>query len=348
MATSTRPYRGGDRDWFRVLFGFRELDFDYEEVQGKFELVDNATTLRSIVNGKSYGIGTFECLSLAALRAAGLDTAVGGDTKLRHEASTDVFLDHCDSANQHALFQAASQLNCLEFMSPRSNKYIHKRVVAAGPGTVFRNYFAAVNGKPGQTTENQLNNLDAVEAILSNHEHKYLDVVNGYTDSTPSRLAKLNTTVLHDHATRDVLANAVKIGLHWNVQVPFSSRYATTNNQHFVSQAYCSAISVGYSAASQSDWAPFAKLVLQASYEATLWAGVVNYHRTGCNKVFLTALGGGVFGNRVDWIVDAIAAAVAAVARHGLDIVIVHFRRVDVSFKRDLALALVENRRGQY
>ncbi|RLO12396.1 hypothetical protein DYB28_010534 [Aphanomyces astaci] len=347
MATSTRPYRGGDRDWFRVLFGFRELDFDYEEVQGKFELVDNATTLRSTVNGKSYGIGTFECLSLAALRVARLDTAVGGDTKLRHEASTDVFLNHCDSANQHALFQAASQLNCLEFMSPRSNKYIHKRVVAAGPGTVFRNYFAAVNGKPGQTAENQLNNLDAVEAILSNHEHKYLDVVNGYTDSTPSRLAKLNTTVLHDHATREMLANAVKIGLHWNVQVPFSSRYATTNNQHFVSQAYCSAISVGYSAASQSDWAPFAKLVLQASYEATLWAGVVNYHRTGCNKVFLTALGGGVFGNRVDWIVDAIAAAVAAVARHGLDIVIVHFRRVDVSFKRDLALALAEHRRGQ-
>ncbi|RHY29777.1 hypothetical protein DYB32_004860 [Aphanomyces invadans] len=183
--------------------------------------------------------------------------------------------------------------------------------------------------------------------MLANDVHKYFDVVNGYTDSTPHQLGKLNTTVLCDDSMRGKLSDAIKIGLHWNVQVPFVARYmpvAATRPIHCVSQAYCSAISVGYSAASARDWAPFAKLVLEASYEATLWAGVLNYQRTGCNKVFLTAVGGGVFGNATEWIVDAIASAVAAVARCGLDVVVVHYRRVDESFQRDLAVAL--NRKG--
>jgi len=53
------------------------------------------------------------------------------------------------------------------------------------------------------------------------------------------------------------------------------------------------------------------------SYEATLWAGVINARERGSNKVFLTFIGGGVFGNRSRWILSAIARAIDKVQDAG-------------------------------
>ena len=64
---------------------------------------------------------------------------------------------------------------------------------------------------------------------------------------------------------------------------------------------------------SQADWAPFASLILEASYEATLWAAVLHAlkHKDDpkARVVLLTQLGGGVFGNDYDWIASAIEKA---------------------------------------
>merc|ERR1711862_273333 len=80
-----------------------------------------------------------------------------------------------------------------------------------------------------------------------------------------------------------------------------------------VTQALCSAISISYSSQPSHLWADFAKLVLDAVYEATLYAAVENAMRNpdkvGSRRVFLTAVGGGVFGNEIQWIVNSIAAA---------------------------------------
>ncbi|CAK4648168.1 hypothetical protein LEN26_017628 [Aphanomyces euteiches] len=350
------PRRHGRTDWFQVLFDFREREYDYADFQDLFEVVQK-TTLRSKMNDKTYQVGTFECLSLEDLRDAGAATAVAGQSTLRHIAAGDVFLMHCDPDNKHALFQAASQFNCLEFVSP--NRVPENGVtcyandmtqgpacaIAAGPATVYRNYFAEVGGQIGQTRDNQINNLDTIEDLIDNETHNFFEVYNGYTDSTKGQLSPLNA-MIEDEAMRAKLAKALKIGVHWDVEVPFVDRYtAADNSDQIVSQAFCSAISVGYSSAPASAWAPFAQLVLDASYEATLWAAVVNYHKTGCNKVFLTALGGGVFGNRSEWIVDAIAKSVRAVANCGLDIVLVHYRRVDPVMQDRVARALRGNRR---
>jgi hypothetical protein len=62
--------------------------------------------------------------------------------------------------------------------------------------------------------------------------------------------------------------------------------------------------------------------VLEAAYEATLLAG----SRTADRRVFLTLLGGGVFGNRMEWIVDAMQYAIARTRDLGLDIRIVSYR----------------------
>ncbi|KAF0687182.1 Aste57867_21038 [Aphanomyces stellatus] len=342
-------------EWFEQLFGFREKDFSYADRQAQFEFLENGTKLRARPNGQTYEVGTFECLSLAHLRQVARDDAAAvtrtRPTTVRHIASTDVFLLHCDRDNRGALFQGASQFNCLEFVSPRGipengvtcyamdNTQGPACAIAAGPATVVRNYFARVGDQVGQTAAHQLNNLDGVQRLLP---PSCLDVVNGYTDSTDARLAALNKCLAADPALRTAATDALKIGVHWHVQVPFADRRTVLTHAapHVVSQVYCSAISVGYSAASSAAWAPFASLVLEASYEATLWAGVLNCRQTGCPTVFLTLLGGGVFRNREDWIVGAIAKALGAVAAYGLDVVVVHFRHVDRSIVDALESAM--------
>lgn len=56
-------------------------------------------------------------------------------------------------------------------------------------------------------------------------------------------------------------------------------------------------------------WAAFASLILEAAYEATLWAAVLNMQQTGSKIVMLTRLGGGVFGNDAGWIDAAMRRA---------------------------------------
>ncbi len=99
-----------------------------------------------------------------------------------------------------------------------------------------------------------------------------------------------------------------------------------------VSQAYCSALPVSYGLRG-GEWEPFGRLVLQAAYEATLLAAVEQAAGGGSNKVLLTRLGGGAFGNEDAWINDAIERAVEIVGDAGLDISIVCYGHVDSAVK---------------
>lgn len=105
-----------------------------------------------------------------------------------------------------------------------------------------------------------------------------------------------------------------------------------------VSQTYCSAISCAYGSLPLNLWEPMATLVLDAAYEATLWAAVLNKQRTGSSKVYLTSVGGGVFGNKPEWISNSIARAIAQVSQRidfELQVYLVHFRRLDMTMVGD-------------
>ena len=85
----------------------------------------------------------------------------------------------------------------------------------------------------------------------------------------------------------DELRQLLRIGIQWNTQVTLK------DSAHLVSQAYCSALPVAYSKHSSDLWADFARLVLEASYEATICTAILNWRSTGNNRMFLTLLGGG-------------------------------------------------------
>ena len=75
-------------------------------------------------------------------------------------------------------------------------------------------------------------------------------------------------------------------------------------------------------------------MILEATYEATFYAALLNYERTGCNKLFLTLVGGGAFGNPMPWIIDAIKNALQKFAACPLDVRIVSYGRVKTSVER--------------
>ena len=109
---------------------------------------------------------------------------------------------------------------------------------------------------------------------------------------------------------------------------------------HVVSQAYCSALPFAYGhfgqyrqyeqyahyAQDETElWEPFARLILEASYEATICAAILNATKNANNRVFLTLLGGGVFGNRTEWIIDAMQRALKLYENADLEVTIVSY-----------------------
>jgi len=106
-----------------------------------------------------------------------------------------------------------------------------------------------------------------------------------------------------------------------------------------VTQIFGSALPIAYNRTDdQSLWAPFAKLILNASYMATLYAAceAMKRHRGafGSRKCFLTMLGGGVFGNKPEWILDAIRNACTAFLGSGLQVVLVSYAPPSVALRR--------------
>ena len=90
-----------------------------------------------------------------------------------------------------------------------------------------------------------------------------------------------------------------------------------------VSQVYCSALPVRYSALVRELWTEFAKLILEAAYEATFCVALINLQENGSNKLFLTLLGGGAFGNHDNWIMAAMERAISLFADTPLEVAIV-------------------------
>lgn len=72
-------------------------------------------------------------------------------------------------------------------------------------------------------------------------------------------------------------------------------------------------------------WVAFAKQVLEAAHETTLWATVLNAQRGGSRCLLLTSLGGGAFGNDESWIAAALTRALQLAYAFDLDVRLVSY-----------------------
>ena len=191
---------------------------------------------------------------------------------------------------------------------------------------MYRNYFAEVGGETGQRQDRQLNNLADLQTALGD-VGSCVVVRNGYTFSDAERLRRLNACLAElDH---EWLMGHHRIGLQQRVEITFTTRFVEPTTATHVTQAFCSALSCGYTGGGQALWAPLASLVLDAAYEATLCAAVVDANEgDGTGTVWLTQLGGGAFGNELSWIGNASRRAVERMRNHDLDVRIAHHQRL--------------------
>jgi hypothetical protein len=316
-------------NWFRALTGFDEAAPEATRAQFEFD----GQNLRSRANGRRWAVGTLETVSLQSLRqrvaAAGV---VPGRLQVRSIVG-DARALHREPACAGALFQVASQFNLLEMVSPTVTPeqgitgYANDRTqgpacaMAAAAGTIYRNHFVPLEGGLGQTAHRQINTFSALAAELERAcgcvgawSHR-----NGYAFAdAPALQAFGRHLAAIDEAERERLRGLLAIGWHRDVEVTDVADPPRPR----VSQAYCSALPVAYGSAPPALWAPVAQLVLEAAYEATLWAGVL-----GSGHVLLTRLGGGVFGNADAWIGAAIERALGLARGHGLRVDLVSFGR---------------------
>jgi hypothetical protein len=330
-------------DWFEKLTGFQETS--YEATRQQLEVIDGQ--LRSRVNGRSYGIGTLELVSLRELRQRAAASAVTIGRLTFRNMKGDVRALHQHDEFNGALFQVASQFNLLEMVGPNVTpehgvtRYQHDRTqgpacaIAAGAATIFRNYFAPCEGQIGQTSTRQLDGLADLGAALAKQLRRPAESLwtmrNGYALCSPDGLDAIGTQLRHlSDSDRDELRSMIRIGLHSDVEV---TEGTNDGQPRLVSQAFCSALPVSYTGIDASLWQPFAELVLEAAYEATLLAAAVNAEKGHSNIVLLTQLGGGAFGNDTRWIAAAINRALTILQHFAIDVRLVNYGDVPHSIK---------------
>jgi hypothetical protein len=304
--------------------------------------------------------GCFRFDTVAELRRVALEMLVNlGHMQVRFDKA-HILADSraLHSVYPNAMFQAASQFNCLEFIGPsvtpergiRRYEDDHTQgpacAMACTAAAAFRNYLAplvwakdsggfvldhlsprgSVNAteeqleaiKLGQTKARQLNGLGGLEALLRGRkefEGKKLWVVkNGYvelTNDAQALMPVLGRLFSADPRFQQQCIDSVRIGCHFDCEVTDLRRdgemaaTAADAGPALCSQVFASACSLGYSRRPASLWEPLGRIVLNAAYEATLYAYVIHCCRLERRRLrrqqvepviigplFLTKLGG--------------------------------------------------------
>ena len=355
-ARSPSPMQHRKPAWFRDLFGFDESSTWGDNVN-HFQMDGDTLVCRTAPQFPRQFVGRFECPSVAELRsklaaAPGAAAPSAGLSFAHLAAPAGVGPLHYEPSNAGAVFQAASQFNCLEMTGPNVSPtagvgiYINDRTqgpacaLACPAATVYRNYLVQHEGNTGQHPV-QIDNLKEVGVVVGNNGGRYWVMQNGYAMPVGrGSLAELAARLRTEPNLVEQAEAALRVGVHWETSV-------APPLEHRVCQVYASALPCAYARGPpESDWEPFARLVLRAAYEATLAVGAVRSLESGGARVkcYLTALGEGVFGNRYEWIRDAILDALDRYQDWPLDVVLVHFgSRVDANWARDLPRQLVFN-----
>ncbi|MCU0754314.1 MAG: hypothetical protein MUE46_04230 [Xanthomonadales bacterium] len=314
-------------DWFEDLTGFVE-----SAAAVRAQLMLDGEYLTSRANGRRMRCGRLELPSLGELRrrVAALGRP-GGRTRLSERVG-DVRVLHAQPASAGAMFQVASQFNLLEMVGPSHTPeegvtiYQYDRTqgpacaMAAAAGLIYRNYFVPVDGEPGQRIDRQLDTLADLGEVWDNDAQRLWRMRNGYALPSPEGLAEIDARLASaSEAERDGWRALLRIGLQWDTEVTLPGA------GHTLQQAYCSALPVAYSGLPRAAWARFATLVLEAAYEATFAAALLNAAERGDRRLYLTLLGGGAFGNDWAWIITALDRALGLYGDAGLEVRVVSY-----------------------
>lgn len=312
--------------WFKRLVGFEEINAN----QVRENILLEGEYLTSKINGKKYRHGRLSIPTLYELRNRLADLEEYNDEIAISELVGNVRTLHIE--NENATFQAASQFNLLEMasphVSPESGVDIYENDYTQGPacaitcgaGTVYRNYFVKLKDQIGQSRSNQVDCLNDIGEYFDNNNSHLWKMENGYAFATREGLKNISEHIEKLSVIEyEELKSKLRVGIHFNTEV-------TVHEQnHLVTQVYCSALPIRYSSIETNEWEAFARLILEGTYESTFYAALQNYKETGNKNLFLTLVGGGVFGNPIDWILESIEKSVIKFRNTPLEVKIVSY-----------------------
>ena len=324
--------------WFTDYFGFEEKS-SYSANQAEFGLDGLYLCCDKSKYPRQY-VGEFSTPTLSELKEKlGDDPASsvepGCCLRFLHEAhpvGVEPLLFNPE--NNDAVFQAASQFNALEMVGPRVtpkqgvSRYISdptqgpKCAMACPAALIYRNYLCQDGKGQGDV---QIDCLADVGMVLGNDiDNRFWNMQNGYAlPSTPNSFAELGEILRSSESIYLEAYNALRVAVHWDTSVKCP-------HTHRICQVFASALPVAYAKGVKTkDFETFAQLILDAAYDATLCVASILARKRGSRvKVYLTALGGGAFGNRAEWICRAISKALQLYKYSPLDVVLVHYGSV--------------------
>ena len=338
------PYK-----YFKFVFGFSEKSIP--EVLERVSVEMEGRVAHIVSPGGRYQAGEFEVVSVGELRerAAALPPAgrkgtfsliLGNGIRSRNFADIDVGGIQANPASRGALFQVASNFNCLEFVSSSDSarrgitKYVSDHTqgpaasISCAPATIFRNYFVP-HIVEGKEYRGQLE-----EQICLLRDVPLIPVRNGYVKFSKETLLRLHEE--GDVFDWEAAVNRIRVGIQWNAQVTSGTKTheleMCTDPEQRVSQIFSAAMDMGWNnPADDVLVVRAATTLLRASYAAAVLTARINAAKGGQPTCFLTLMGGGVFGNKASWITDAIVELKDEIVASGVD-----FRLVLFSGEREL------------
>jgi len=317
--------------------------------------IDARGTATLAVDGRTWHAGRFEPLSISSLRDS---VQRQGDGASRPHVRLWVFdgaspvmdigaLQAMDGNG--TLFQVASQFNCLEspgpYVVPVADYFSDptqgpRASISAFPATLLRHY-----GAPGGAGARIVQETDGPQIDLLADACGPLVSRNGYLTGrevgNPQTLA----------SSLEARFDAIRVGVHDDVQVALGYDFDGSVGPlgpHRIAQVFTSTAAGGFYAGERNlgqAFEPVCRQLLRAAYLGTLLAAA----SLGRRRVVLTLIGGGVFGNPVSLIWEAIQWALdeaESCIAQDLDVIVNGFHlstRIDL---KAVILPAVRNRGG--
>jgi len=307
-------------------------------------------------DGKTWCAGRFQTLSVGELRSRIATSPLNAPTKGRvrlwmldgASPATDIGSLQAGS-NTCTLFQVASQFNCLEapgpYVTPVSNYFTDstqgpRASVSAFPATLLRHYAA-----PGPDGERFVQKTDGRQINLLAEVLGPSACRNGYFTGEKVMDRDAVTTALTDRF------DLIRVGVHDEAQVVLGYDWdggVGDSASRRIAQVFTSTVAGGGYGGKHALGAAFpvvCRQLLRAAYLGTLLAAV----SLGRTRVVLTLIGGGVFGNPQELILEAIEWAIGEIEpllEMDLEVVVNGYNLGSMVNIDDDVLPLVRNRGG--
>jgi hypothetical protein len=264
------------------------------------------------VSGHSWQAGHFELVSIGDLKSrADKLLSKGVDAKAHlwvlDGASPVTDIGALQATSRDTLFQVASQFNCLESSGPRVTNvanYFHdftqgpRASISAFPATLLRHYRAPGAGGRSFVQQTDGEQIDLLADACGGRVSQ-----NGYF--TGEGINDLEATI----AALDTQFDKLRVGVHNDVQVVLGYNWdgaVADSEDRRIAQVFTSTAAGGCYGAEEilgaGTFVQASRQLLRAAYLGTLLAAVC----LGYKRVCLTLIGGGVFQNPINLIVDSI------------------------------------------